>query len=243
MVEKVIFSLLGLGVHRSTGFSDIICSPPSFLFFRADPHANQCTTLRSVARKVIIIPFLCTHGKGDLRCRACGINKPQARHHVRGHLQKMHGRDSCMIWDKAQRQGVASRTGQNIIPARADWPKHVSRCPHCREEAAGGVGSRHPALPGNLLADEDCWESRFSSAFSGYHHYIHRIRGDDGARREREKISSLSSNLNNILKYYFKFRSYPARAIHKMRPLWYWLTLHGWSWVDSPLCSFDYYNY
>ena len=36
-----------------------------------------------------------------------------------------------------------------------------------------------------------------------------------------KKISSLSSNLNNILKYYFKFRSYPARAIHKMRPLWY----------------------
>ena len=135
------------------------------------PMQLSITTLRSVARKVI--SFLCTHGKGDLRCRACGINKQQARHHVRGHLQKMHGRDSCMIWDKAQRQGVASRTGQNIIPARADWPKHVSRCPHCREEAAGGVGSRHPALPGNLLADEDCWESRFSSAFSGYHHYIY----------------------------------------------------------------------
>ena len=40
MVEKVIFSLLGLGVHRSTGFSDIICSPTIFPFFRADPHAN-----------------------------------------------------------------------------------------------------------------------------------------------------------------------------------------------------------
>jgi len=82
------------------------------------PMQLSITTLRSVARKVI--SFLCTHGKGDLRCRACGINKQQARHHVRGHLQKMHGRDSCMIWDKAQRQGVASRTGQNIIPARAD---------------------------------------------------------------------------------------------------------------------------
>ena len=35
MVEKVIFSLLGLGVHRSTGFSDIICSPTIFPFFQS----------------------------------------------------------------------------------------------------------------------------------------------------------------------------------------------------------------
>ena len=35
MVEKVIFSLLGLGVHRSTGFSDIICSPLIFPFFQS----------------------------------------------------------------------------------------------------------------------------------------------------------------------------------------------------------------
>ena len=41
MVEKVIFSLLGLGVRRSTGFfRHYLFASASFLFFRADPHAN-----------------------------------------------------------------------------------------------------------------------------------------------------------------------------------------------------------
>ena len=40
MGEKVIFSLLGLGVHGRLFFRHYLFASASFLFFRADPHAN-----------------------------------------------------------------------------------------------------------------------------------------------------------------------------------------------------------